>query len=292
MDSGISKKAFYLSAGLHFFVLFLLIMSLAFSEAMPVETNNDSKIIQAIALEDSPILAPPTRALEKQQEVKEPPLVKQETPPAQAKPSSAKPAPAQESAKAPSSIEKLALPDDKKKIRPETKKLVKKDLSKQLLADLEDEIAKQAKTKHKRIKEKFSHELKVQAEKAMQRLMKEQKQLTGQRSQHMEGVVNKYKARILQAIGREWVVPTHVDKRLTCELEIRLDPGGKVMEVIVTHSSGDELLDRSARAAVFRASPLPVPEDILSFQPFRHFVLKVKPENILENKGDQGFWIS
>jgi colicin import membrane protein len=134
--------------------------------------------------------------------------------------------------------------------------------------------------------------LKAQSEKALQQLLKEHKQLAGQRSQHMQGVLNKYKALILQAIGQQWVVPSHVDKRLSCELLIRLAPGGVVMEVSVTRSSGDVLLDRSARAAVFKASPLPVPDDILSFEPFRRFVLKVKPETILENKGDQGFWIS
>lgn len=293
MDSRISKKAFLFSAGLHLFVLLLLIISLAFSEPMPVVSNNDSKIIQAIALEDSPILAPPTKATENPQpEVKEPPLVKQEAQPAEAKSSSSKPKKAEEAAKAPSTPEKIALPDDKKKSEAQPKKLVRKDLSKQLLADLEDEIAKKGKAKHKLIKDKFRRELKVQSEKSMRQLLKEHKQLTGQRSQHRQGVINKYKAQILQAIAQQWVIPSHVDKNLYCELLIRLDPGGVVLEVTVTRSSGDVILDRSAQAAVFKASPLPVPNDILSFEPFRHFVLKVKPENILENKGDQGFWIS
>jgi colicin import membrane protein len=39
-------------------------------------------------------------------------------------------------------------------------------------------------------------------------------------------------------------------------------------------------LDRSARAAVFKASPLPVPKEPDAFEAFRQFILKVKPELI------------
>jgi colicin import membrane protein len=60
-----------------------------------------------------------------------------------------------------------------------------------------------------------------------------------------------------------------------------LAPGGVVLDVQVTRSSGDVSLDRSARDAVFKASPLPVPENASEFNQFRQFVLKVKPENIV-----------
>jgi len=301
MQSANSKKAFILSACLHVFVLLILIGSLEFSAPMLVVSNNDSKVINAVALKDSPLLAPPTKAVEEKPlvkpEVKEPPLLKpvpENT--AEAKPLPPKPAPVEEAAKAPPPPEeKLAIATEPKKPlkeSPPKKKIVKKDLSKQLLADLEGEIAKQAKAKQKLAKNKFSKVLKAQSEKALQQMMKEQKQLVGERSQHMQGVIDKYKALILQAIGQQWVVPNHVDKRLSCEMLIRLAPGGVVLEVQILKSSGDPLLDRSARAAVFKASPLPVPDDIYSFEPFRQFVLKVKPENVMENKGDQGFWIS
>src|SRR5690348_8337925 len=111
MHSGNSKKAFILSACLHVVVLLILIASFEFSAPMPVVSNNDSQVINAVALEDSPILAPPTKALEKPlPEVKEPPLIKTEPLPPPPQPASAKPAPArEEAAKAPPQTEKIAL---------------------------------------------------------------------------------------------------------------------------------------------------------------------------------------
>jgi colicin import membrane protein len=95
-------------------------------------------------------------------------------------------------------------------------------------------------------------------------------------------VINKYKALILQAISEHWIIPTQVNKKLSCELMIRLAPSGNVLDVQVTKTSGDPSLDSSARAAVLKASPLPVPSKGSEFEPFRQFVLKVKPENILK----------
>jgi colicin import membrane protein len=62
---------------------------------------------------------------------------------------------------------------------------------------------------------------------------------------------------------------------------VRLGPGGVVLDVQTTKTSGDPSLDSSARAAVLKASPLPVPPNANDFEAFRQFVLKVKPENIL-----------
>ena len=76
-------------------------------------------------------------------------------------------------------------------------------------------------------------------------------------------------------------MPTQVDKKLTCELMIRIAPGGMVLDVQVTKTSGDPSLDSSARIAVFKASPLPVPADPQAFAAFRQFILKVKPQNII-----------
>jgi TonB family protein len=93
----------------------------------------------------------------------------------------------------------------------------------------------------------------------------------------MHGEINKFTALILQAISAQWLVPSGVNKNLSTTLLIRLAPGGLVLDVQITKSSGNHALDYSARDAVLKASPLPTPKDRESFDQFRQFQLKVKP---------------
>jgi colicin import membrane protein len=119
------------------------------------------------------------------------------------------------------------------------------------------------------------------AKSLQQQMLQEQKRVAGVRNQQTQGEVNKYKALILQAISQNWLIPTTADKNLHAELLIRVAPGGMVLDVQIVKGSGDESLDRSARAAVFKSSPLPVPTDAAAFDAFRQFVLKVTPKDVL-----------
>lgn len=88
--------------------------------------------------------------------------------------------------------------------------------------------------------------------------------------------INRYKTMILQQIQQHWIVPANVDQ-LSCELQVELAPGGAVLKVSLSHSSGNDALDRSAIAAVNKASPLPVPKNTTDFDAFRNFTITVKP---------------
>jgi colicin import membrane protein len=94
----------------------------------------------------------------------------------------------------------------------------------------------------------------------------------------MSGEVDKYKAMIISAISRQWILPENVDNRLSSQFRIRLAPNGAVLEVSLMRSSGDPILDRSAQSAIYKASPLPVPSDPKVFNIFRDISLTVKPE--------------
>ena len=59
---------------------------------------------------------------------------------------------------------------------------------------------------------------------------------------------------------------------------MQIGPGGVVINVSVARSSGNPALDNSARAAVFKASPLPVPDDPDLFNAFRQITLKAGAE--------------
>ncbi len=87
--------------------------------------------------------------------------------------------------------------------------------------------------------------------------------------------------RLIDAIARQWQVPKGVEEGESCLLTLRLAPDGVVISVAITEPSGNPSLDRSAREAVLRASPLPVPQQAQLFASFRLFSIRVKPEGML-----------
>jgi colicin import membrane protein len=275
--------AFIFSILLHISVLLILIVSVEFESKMSVLENvdNNSKIISAVAMnlpvtQAEPAPPPP------------PPIHHEEPKKMAAEPPKPKPMP-QPSKQQVDDLQKqlelqtqdaIALKKEEHKKQLAQQKSV---IEKQLLADLQKQKKKvdKNKMKQKALEQAMEKELKDQAAKSLeQQFLHEQKRAAGAKSL---GVVNKYKALIQQAISDRWLVPSGVDKKLSSELLIRLAPGGLVLDVQITRSSGDVSLDRSARDAVFKASPLPVPADSDEFNQFRQFVLKVKPQNIITN---------
>ncbi len=261
---------FFISATLHSILLLCLVLSMDFAAPLVVfENTNKQDVISAVVLGDtakSKILpkkeiVKPIQKIEKTE--KETPPLKTITPPV---------------------IEKNVIA-----LKPKEKKKPDVDLiAKNLLADIEKEkakpIPKKEKVPAKQLSTKFEKLLREQAEQSLrQQLLNEDIILKGMETRQSQGEINKYKALILQAISEQWIVPTQANKKLYCELLIRVAPGGMVLDVQVTKSSGDPSLDSSARAAVLKASPLPVPNSNDDFEPFRRFVLKVKPENVVVN---------
>lgn len=93
--------------------------------------------------------------------------------------------------------------------------------------------------------------------------------------------IDRYKGLIISAISQHWIIPEHLKNGLECHLTVRVAPGGVVTTVKLVKSSGDSMLDRSAESAVYKASPLPVPQEQALFNEFREFNLVVRPEGIL-----------
>ncbi|KTD51673.1 TolA colicin import membrane protein [Legionella quinlivanii] len=118
--------------------------------------------------------------------------------------------------------------------------------------------------------------------KAAQQKLAAQQQAAQEAAQQarLAGEVDKYKAMIVNAIGRQWILPENVDSHLSSQFRIRLAPDGAVLEVTLMRSSGDPILDRSAQTAIYKASPLPVPSDPETFNLFRDISLTVRPENV------------
>ncbi|CEK10610.1 cell envelope integrity protein TolA [Legionella hackeliae] len=182
----------------------------------------------------------------------------------------------------------------KKKQLEEAEKLAqlkKKQADEKLKADKEKadkekaekakELARLEKEKAEKAKEALAQAEKAKAEQAERnRLAAAQQAADNAKRAQLAGEVDKYKALIVNAIGRHWILPENVNNGLSSQFRIRLAPDGAVLEVTLTRSSGDPVLDRSAQTAIYKASPLPVPTDPATFDIFRDISLTVRPENV------------
>jgi len=147
---------------------------------------------------------------------------------------------------------------------------------------------KQLLEEQKKLKAKQDIELKqAKTRELMQKnlqkqLMSEQEEVAGIiGTTQNQGKIDKYKAQIIQSIAQYWIVPDNVSVGAYCQLLVRLAPGGQVLSIELIRSSGNEVLDRSAKTAVLKASPLPVPEDLSLFDSFRELRLTVRPEGVV-----------
>lgn len=93
-----------------------------------------------------------------------------------------------------------------------------------------------------------------------------------------QGEIARFEAIIRQKVERSWTRPASTREGLECTVQVRLVPGGEVLQVTVMRSSGNALFDRSAVNAIYKASPLPVPDDKSMFDHFREFEFKFRPE--------------
>ena len=68
---------------------------------------------------------------------------------------------------------------------------------------------------------------------------------------------------------------------IACVLRVRLIPGGEVVDVTIAESSGNDIFDRRAVNATQKASPLPVPDDVATFErlDLREINMTFKPTN-------------
>ncbi|OGT06944.1 MAG: protein TolA [Gammaproteobacteria bacterium GWF2_41_13] len=122
----------------------------------------------------------------------------------------------------------------------------------------------------------------AQTEQSLQsQIAAEEQKVAGVQSQETQSEIDKYKTLVLNAIGQQWIMPSNTNKNLSLQLLIHVAPGGTVLDVQVTQSSGDAVLDRSVLTALSKASPLPVPSDPALFDQFRELHLTVRPEGLL-----------
>ena len=158
----------------------------------------------------------------------------------------------------------------------EAKRQAERKKAEEAKRQAERKKAEEAKRQAEQKKQRESQEQALQ-----QQLEEEENQREAARQRQLRGIIDKYRAKIQQAIERQWIVPPTVDKNTKAELRIQLAPGGEVINVTMAKSSGNNALDQSAIDAVYKASPLPVPQEANLFEPFRTLYLTVDPQNVI-----------
>lgn len=184
---------------------------------------------------------------------------------------------------------------EKKKREDEQKKLAQLKQEKQALEKKRKEeqererLAEEERKQKEALKRKEAEEKKRKEEEERVRLAEEkrlQEELAEEQRQQeaaqksrdqrlLQNIVLNIKRRIVSNFNK-----SGLPAGLECVLSVRLVPGGEVVSVSVSKSSGNEIFDRRALTAVQKASPLPIPEDVATFERLRlrQFAFRFKPE--------------
>lgn len=112
-----------------------------------------------------------------------------------------------------------------------------------------------------------------------QQMAEEQRRLDAARERENQSIVDRHIEIIRQKVTRNWLRPAGSVKGLVCTVKVRIIPGGDVLDVRITKSSGNAVFDRSVETAVLKASPLPLPKDRALFDRFRELEFTFNPED-------------
>jgi colicin import membrane protein len=150
-----------------------------------------------------------------------------------------------------------------------------------------EEEKRQAEAKRKQQQQQQEAELRKQAEEALRQQLEEEtsaRQAEAKRREDdrkrlaMAASKGTHVAAVRQRVSRNWIRPPGAPSGLKCTVFVRLAPGGDVLEVRVTRSSGNVAFDRSVENAVHKAVPLPVPNEPELFEQFREIEFVFVPE--------------
>jgi colicin import membrane protein len=80
-----------------------------------------------------------------------------------------------------------------------------------------------------------------------------------------------YQFALQQKVLRNWARPASAQAGLDCLVQVRQSATGEVISARVVSCNGDAAVERSIEAAVYKASPLPLPDNRLLFDPNLRF---------------------
>jgi colicin import membrane protein len=179
--------------------------------------------------------------------------------------------------------ERQALEDQRRQEQAKLAEQKRKDEDKRKAAEAEKkrkDEARQAEVK----KKQEAEERRKSAESSLKdQLVREEKERSEARAKaeqaaRAQSEQTRVEALIRQKIERNWVRPAGWTKDMECVVRVHLAPTGEVISATIARPSGNLAFDRSVENAVYKASPLPLPEDKGLFEHFRELELRFRPE--------------
>ena len=178
--------------------------------------------------------------------------------------------------------------DEELKKKQEQERVKERELVERKMKEAE-ELARQKKAAEEQERKSRAAELERKNEEIRQQKLTEQalqEQLAVEEKARQQAAfaarskseVDKYKVLIRQQVSRSWNRPGGIAKGLKCIVHVRLTPKGEVLSAAVVRSSGNPIFDRSVEYAVYKAEPLPLPEDPALFDNFRDIEFLFSPE--------------
>lgn len=268
-------KAFLLAVSVHVVLVGLLVIGFRW-QSTPLAPPKPEQIVQAKVVNE-PEVDLEIERLKKQEEHKrrEETEKQRREDEAKKKAEAAKQAEAEKKRKA---EEQKAL-DAKRKLEEEQKR--KAEPEKKPKADDQQKLADAKKAKEKKLEDEARRkeaERSLKEQLAVEEETRQQQRRQEEQTQQAKIEIAKYKALIKHKVERSWARPPGADKNLECLVRVRLVQSGEVMQALVVRSSGNDVFDRSVENAVYKASPLPLPEDKSLFGEFRELDFECRPE--------------
>jgi colicin import membrane protein len=159
----------------------------------------------------------------------------------------------------------------------------RKDEDKRKAAEAEQKRKDEARQAEARKKQDAEERRKSAESSLREQLVREEKERTDAKAKaeqvaRAQSELARFEGLIRQKVERNWVRPAGWTKGMECVVRVRLAPTGEVINATVARPSGNPAFDRSVENAVYKASPLPLPEDKDLFEHFRELELRFRPE--------------
>ncbi|MCH2493750.1 MAG: cell envelope integrity protein TolA [Gammaproteobacteria bacterium] len=142
------------------------------------------------------------------------------------------------------------------------------------VAKAKKEKAKKEKAKKEKEKAEREQAKKEQAEREKQRQLQEERQVEEAAYSAISALVGRIWAKVRQ----NWNKPPGSMAGLETVISVKVQRTGEVVSVKVVKSSGNVYFDQSAENAVYKASPLPFPDEPRYYEFIKEFNFKFVPD--------------